>query len=140
MKTLLLTIFTFLSTITCARSQTLHLYGGMNNKEYLGCLNCNKFSTNSVWNQYGTYGSKFSTTSIWNSYGTYGSAYSIYSPWNKSGMKPPIVVDNGGNFYGYFTINSFSANRADFSLAMTIYEYHELIMNDVSKWYDKIFE
>jgi hypothetical protein len=55
-------------------------------------------------------------------------------------MKPPIVVDNGGNFYGYFTINSFSANRADFSLAMTIYEYHELIMNDVSQWYDKIFQ
>ena len=47
-------------------SQTLHLYGGKNNDEYLGCLNCDKFNSNSIWNAFGNYGSKFNSNSIWN--------------------------------------------------------------------------
>jgi len=121
-------------------SQTLHLYGGKNNDEYLGCLNCDKFNSNSIWNAFGNYGSKFNSNSIWNAYGTYGSKYNQSSPWNANSQTPPVVVDKEGNFYGYFTMNQFINNRAKFDLALTIYEYHEFIMDDVSKWYDKFFK
>jgi len=60
--------------------QTLHLYGGENNKQYLGCLNCNNYDSDSIWNEYGTYGSSYNSNSIWNEYGTYGNKYNSYSP------------------------------------------------------------
>lgn len=60
--------------------QTLHLYGGPNHDVYLGCLNCNNYDSNSIWNTYGNYGSVYNSNSIWNKYGTYGSEYNSYSP------------------------------------------------------------
>ena len=123
-----------------AYSQTLHMYGGKNHDVYLGCLNCDKFNPNSIWNAYGTYGSKYNPNSIWNAYGTYGSKYNSYSPWNAYSSDPPVVVDKEGDFYGYFTVNTHQVNRFESGLTLTIYKYYDLIMDDVSKWYDKIFE
>jgi hypothetical protein len=124
-----------------AISQTLHLYS-IENKEqtYLGCLNCNNYSSNSIWNTYGTYGSRYNSKSIWNKYGTYGSKYNANSPWNAYTSNPPIVVDNNGRFYGYFTINEYKSRRANFELALVLYKHYEEIMDDVSKWYSIIFE
>ena len=134
----LVLLFLFITSLTYC--QTLHLYGGSNHDIYLGCLNCSNFDTNSVWNEYGKYGSSYNTNSIWNEYGTYGSEYNSNSPWNSYASNPPVVVDKQGNFYGYFTINEYKSQRADFSLALTMYEYYDLIRDDVSKWYDKIFD
>ena len=120
--------------------QTLHLYGGSGHDVYLGCINCNNFDSDSIWNAYGTYGSSYNSNSIWNEYGTYGSSYNPYSPWNSYSTTPPVVVDKEGNFYGYFTVNEYKAKRADFGLALTIYKYHDLIKKDVGAWYDKIFD
>ena len=131
-------ILLFISSI--ASGQTLHLYGGSGHDVYLGCLNCNKYDSSSIWNEYGSYGSKYNSKSIWNNYGTYGSKYNTNSPWNSYGNYPPVVVDKEGNFYGYFTVNKYKAKRADFGLALTIYEYHDQIKEDISLWYDKIFD
>jgi len=133
----LLSLFTSLGLL----SQTqLHLYGGPDHKVYLGCVNCNKYDSNSIWNAYGSYGSKYNPNSIWNAYGTYGSKFNTLSPWNSHSTNPPVVVDKEGKFYGYFTLNQRMPKRADFKLALIIYEYHEFIKDDVSKWYDKIFQ
>ena len=120
-------------------AQTYHIYGGKSYDVYLGCLNCNPYDANSIWNAYGTYGSVYSSNSIWNAYGTYGSNYNSYSPWNAYSNDPPVIVDKQGNFYGYFTKNAFKSKRADFSLVHVLYEHHESIREDVSAWYDKIF-
>ena len=140
MKLKLVGIFIILIVGINASAQTLHLYGGDNHDVYLGCLNCNNMNTNSIWNQYGTYGNSYSLNSIWNQYGTYGNKYSLYCPWNGYGSNPPVVVDRQGNFYGYFTVNQYKSKRADFGLALTIYSYYNLIRSDVDKWYHKIFE
>jgi len=137
-KIILATILIVLSVFTSI-SQELHIYGGQSHDVYLGCLNCNKFNSNSIWYAYGTYGSKYNTNSIWNNYGTYGGKYGTYSPFNSSATYPPVIVDKQGNFYGYFTVNKYKSNRAEFDIVITIYEYYELIPDDVSKWYDKIF-
>lgn len=123
-----------------SHAQALHIYGGSNGGEYMGCLNCNSYDSNSIWNEYGTYGSSYNSESIWNEYGTYGSKYSSFSPWNTYSTDPPGIYDSEGGFYGYLTVNKYTYNRADFDLAELVCEFHELIRDDVSKWYDKIFE
>lgn len=140
MKRLLLLLAIGMIFISQSFSQTLHLYGGQTHDDYLGCLNCSSYDANSIWNEYGTYGSSFSSESIWNEYGTYGNEYSSYSPWNEYTSTPPVVVDNDGNFYGYFTVNEYKTKRADFELALVIYRYHDLIKDDVSDWHDRIFD
>jgi len=140
MQLKLIGIFIILILEINASAQTLHLYGGDNHDVYLGCLNCDSYNSNSIWNEYGTYGSSYNSKSIWNEYGTYGSEYNSNCPWNEYGSNPPVVVDKQGNFYGYFTVNEYKSKRADFGLTLTIYKYYDLIREDVDEWYDKIFE
>lgn len=123
MKNIILVALIFISATTTF-GQTLHLYVGQNHDEYLGYLNCDSYDKNSILNEYGTYGNE----------------YNSYSPCNEYSSNPPVVVDKDGNFYGYFTRNENKSKRAEFGLALTIYKYYDLIRDDVSKWYDKIFE
>jgi hypothetical protein len=123
-----------------AHCQTLLLYGGDDHDVYLGKLNGSDYDTESIWNPYGTYGNKYSSKSIWNEYGSYGSEYGSNSPFNPYALDPPVIVDEDGNFYGYFTINQYKSERADFELVSTIYKYYDMIRDDVSRWYDKIFD
>lgn len=83
----------------------LLLFGGPNSDEFIGCLNCYRSETFSVWNESGEYGNPESENSIWNRKGPYGSPTSPLSPWNPRSSKPPLVVDRVGNLYGYFTLN-----------------------------------
>ena len=134
------TVVVFLVSALSGYSQALHIYGGEDHDVYLGCLTCNKYDANSIWNEYGIYGSKYGSECIWNKYGIYGSDYSMYSPWNAYTSTPPVIVDKKGDFYGYFTVNEYKSKRAEFKLALTIYKYYDDIRDDVSTWYDKIFE
>lgn len=122
MKKLLLSLICFIASIVCY-AQTLYIYGGSDHDVFLGCLNSNKYDSKSIWNEYGTY----------------GSSYSAYSPWNNYASYPPVIIDEEGNFYGYLTVNQYKYNRADFSLAKYLYEYYDVIRDNVGKWYDKIF-
>lgn len=136
-RNLLLVIF--LLIISISYGQTLYLYGGTNHDVFLGCINCDDYSSSSIWNEYSEYGSNYSSTSIWNEYSDYGSEYSTYSPWNEYASYPPVIVDSRGNFYGYLTTNEYHAKRARSSLAL-LCKYYDLIREDVSVWYKKIFE
>ncbi|MDH7459827.1 hypothetical protein QEG73_01015 [Chitinophagaceae bacterium 26-R-25] len=138
MRILFILALSLFSSVSFSQN-ALQIYGGKNHDVYLGCLNCNNFNTNSIWNQYGTYGSKYSNKSIWNSYSDYGSQFSNLSPFNTYASYPPVIVDGNGTFYGYFTVNDYKSQRADFKLASIIYKYYDLIRDDVSSWYEKIF-
>jgi hypothetical protein len=61
-------------------------------KTFLGKLTTNIYDSESIYNEYGTYGSKYSANSIWNKYGTYGSEFSDESAFNDLATKPPIIV------------------------------------------------
>ncbi|WP_300687235.1 hypothetical protein [Chryseobacterium sp.] len=134
-------VFTIVSFLVCClfQAQTLHLYGGADQNQYLGCLNCDTFDKNSVWNKYSDYGNAFSSKSIWNSYGNYGSSYSTYSPWSSYASYPPAIVDQDGNFYGYLTLNTYKSERSELELAIILCKYHEDIKTDIDRWYDKLF-
>ncbi len=85
----------------------LMIFGGLGHKTYLGCLSCNEYATDSVFNKYGTHGSEYSNESIFNSYSEYGSAYSNYSACNAYATDPPVIVDEEGSFYGRLTTNHY---------------------------------
>ena len=139
MKRILFFILCCIFSVHYMFSQTLYIYGGEDHDVYLGKLNASKYDSESIWNEYGIYGSEYNTNSIWNEYGTYGSEYSSYSPFNSYASYPPVIVDAEGNFYGYFTANKYKSKRANFDLVNIICEYYELIREDVGKWYDKLF-
>jgi hypothetical protein len=101
-----------MSWLIPAHGQTaLLLFGRSDHKTFLGCLNCSKFDSGSVCNQFGSVGSQFNSDSIWNQFGNFGSKYSSDSPWNEYSSSGPVVVDKDGNFYGRFTANKYISDR-----------------------------
>lgn len=85
----------------------LLLFGGRDHKTYLGCL-CDAEELDSVTSQSGQYGPNgYRMESIWAQFGDYGSSYGAYSPCNRFADHPPVVVSKDGAFYGYLTIDRF---------------------------------
>ena len=95
----------------------LLIFGGSSHDEFLGCLNCSEYSSDSICNGYGTYGNEYSSSGMFNEYARFGNEYSSSSPWNEysSSNSVPVVVDREGNFFGYFTINESRSDGVDFS-------------------------
>ena len=103
----------------------LMLFGGTGHDEYLGCLDCSEYATDSICNEFGSHGSEFASDSIFNEFGTYGSEFSSKSPWNAftSSKDVPVLVDEDGGFYGYFTINQFRSDAVGFAADLyTLYD------------------
>lgn len=100
----------------------LHLYS-YDGKHYLGKLVTNKYDSDSIWNEYGDYGSKYGTYSIWNTYGDYGDKYSDTSAFNDYANKPPKIVDNNGYLLGYLTTNKYMTH------GYTIIEIRQFLIN-----------
>jgi len=91
----------------CSCTAKLMLFSGEGLRSYLGCLNCSQYASDSVFNQFGTHGSQYSAESVFNSYGQFGSRYSNESACNPYATDPPVIVDEGGNFYGRLTVNTY---------------------------------
>jgi hypothetical protein len=98
----------------------LMVFGGMDHRTYLGCLNCSQYATDSIFNEYGQHGSPYSTESIWNHYSDYGSAYSFYGACNAYATDPPVIVDGDGKFYGRLTLNTY---HAEFGVGANFYNW-----------------
>jgi len=139
MKTLIVTLIWIFFSFAVS-GQTILIFGGESHDVYLGCLNCDKFESSSIWNKHGSYGSKYNAECIWNKYGDFGGNYSSYSPFNRHASHPPVLVDPDGNFYGYFTADKYSLKRTRNQLALLIIENWELIVDDVGDAYEQIFE
>ncbi|MFA4907311.1 MAG: hypothetical protein WC602_03505 [archaeon] len=94
-----------------------NMYGGSaviadnSKKTYLGQID-DEFSSESIFNEYGTYGNKYASQSIWNEYGQYGGMYSSYSPFNNYSSIPPLIVKNG-QVIGRLTVNKYLTIAVD---------------------------
>ena len=75
---------------------------------YLGKIT-NSYDSDSIFNDYGSYGGQYSSTSIWNQYATFGGEYNTYSPFNKYTSTPPMMI-KGGKVIGYITANKSIAS------------------------------
>lgn len=93
------------------QTNKIMLFGGSGHKTYLGCLSCYGTSSESLFNEYGSFGSAYSSTSIFNNYSVFGSQYSMYSACNPYASDPPVVVDGNGIYYGRLTVNKYRSDR-----------------------------
>ncbi len=83
------------------------LWGGPNHSVFLGCFSCNQFASDSVFNQFGRYGSRYSSTSVSNHFSTYGSEFSSNSACNTFASNPPIILNTSSQRYTELTLNQF---------------------------------
>lgn len=110
MKSLALAVIIFLSAGTVSgQTQDILIMGGDSQDEFLGCLSCNEYDSNSVWSQYGRYGWQ-NKYGVWNRYGQHASQYGSYSACNQYGQNGPVLVDRSGNFYGRLSVNQYVAD------------------------------
>ncbi|WGK93821.1 MULTISPECIES: hypothetical protein [Flavobacterium] len=116
------------------------IYGGEDYSVYLGCINCDKFDKESIWDYTSPYGSPFSKNSITNKHGEYGGEYGKYSPFNKFSKYPPKLVDAKGNFYGYFTADRFFKDRRVTPGILFIINNWERVSDNPISTYIELFE
>mgnify|MGYP006083188073 CR=1 FL=1 len=108
---LVATTVLLISVLASAQSNKIMLFGGKNNKTFLGCLTCSNFDGSSVHNTFSDFGSNdFSSSSIWNNYSDYGSMYGAYSACSTNATNPPVLVDDNGTFYAYLSLNPSKQN------------------------------
>ena len=74
--------------------------------EDLGNLSDNEFDPNSIANPFGA-GSPFSSNSITNEFGIYGSPYSNQSATNPYATDFPRLYDKGGHYRGELSTNQY---------------------------------
>jgi hypothetical protein len=119
MKKYFLLVFVAITASVSAFAETYKIYGYQSNRYsvFLGTIEIrgnqvyeDKYSSDSVFNEYGNYGSKYSSTSIWNSYSNWGSEYSSTSATNSYASNPPAIVDSRNNIVGYLTANKYFSN------------------------------
>jgi len=120
-----------------AQNTALLLFGGDDHKTFLGCLNCGRYDSSSVWNPYGQFGSPYNSESIWNRYGTWGSPYNPASPWNKYSLSAPVVVDNDGNFYGYFSANPYINKRTKITWLVWLLDNYDWVIENLDSVREK---
>lgn len=125
-------------SMSSAFAQALLLFDDQTGREFVGCLNCNRYDAVAVCNKYGEYGSKYQSGSIWNKYGTFGSKYQSESPWNKYGTGLRIV-DNDGNFYGNFSVG-YAGRASGIPLVRAIAEAYESLDGDLDALRDAVCE
>ena len=90
-------------TSTCGGQQLVYASDGT----YLGCITCSTYSSDSIFNTYGSYGSAYSFTSVNNQYSPYGSPYSATSACNSYTVSPPSIFDEAGCYYGRLSVNQY---------------------------------
>ena len=80
-----------------------------------------KFKANSIFNQFGRYGSKFETKSIWNQFGRYGSKFEQYSAFCDFSFSPPMIVKNN-TVIGRVTTNEAVTGAINPNLLKALFE------------------
>ena len=78
---------------------------------FLGTIE-SQFSSKSIFNNVGQYGSNVSSRSIWNDVGRYGSEVSSYSARNSVTSKPPVII-KGNKVIGFLTVNKIIRDGID---------------------------
>lgn len=62
------------------------------------------YDSQSIFNEFGTYGNEFSSKSIWNEFSTFGNEFNTNSPFNEFSSKPPMLIKNQ-KILGYLSAN-----------------------------------
>lgn len=99
-------ILAAITTTASAQSQEIIIMGGRSQDRFLGCLTCDEYAPNSVWNRHGQHGwqNQYGT---WSRYGEHAGPYGANSACNPYGSNAPALVDRQGSYYGRLTVNEY---------------------------------
>ncbi|WP_413670818.1 hypothetical protein ACEN9X_13265 [Mucilaginibacter sp. Mucisp86] len=139
MKKLIAILCLTVATAGVAKAQA-KIYGGKHYDQFLGCMECDSQTPNSIWSPFSDYGSSHNPKSIWNERGLYGSVKSNYSPYNPKAKYPPRVVDKNGKCLGYLTVNKDNPKRFGGSVADLICFSRDTVLRDGVDTYGQQFE
>ncbi len=106
MKKILAVVLAMSATQVQSQSKDLLLFGGDGHKDFLGCLTCSEYASNSIWNEFSQYGWK-NSFGKWNRFGSFAGAYGSRSACNEYASDPPVIVDRQGNFYGLLSMSEY---------------------------------
>jgi len=113
-KLILLSLILTLSSLALAQNLCQYVAGAKvisDDGKFLGTIE-SKYSGDSIFNEYGSYGSKYSGDSIWNEYGSYGGKYSSSSPFNDYTSSAPMLIKNN-QVIARLTTNKFLQNAVN---------------------------
>ena len=79
------------------------IIGQDSNKTFLGKVT-SSYDSQSIFNEFGTYGNEFSSKSIWNEFSTFGNEFNSNSPFNEFSSSPPMLIKNR-KILGYLSAN-----------------------------------
>ncbi len=88
---------------------------------FLGTVT-DEFGANSIFNEFGSYGSEFASKSIWNDFGKYGGQFSTHSPFNAFSSRPPILL-KGEKVIGRLTVNRSVLGAVEPNWLKSFYAY-----------------
>ena len=132
-------LFALITLISHNSKEQFKIYGGKKHDQFLGCMTCDTEDLNSIWSPYSDYGSMHNANSIWNPDGKYGSKTSNYSPFNEKAKYPPIILDEKGKSYGYFTVNRKFPKRVSNIMTEYICKWRDEIVEDIPGSYKTVF-
>ncbi len=90
--------------LDCSDVVGLSIFGYRDERyEFIGSI-VNPSDSNSIANDLGA-GNKFSSSSIFNEFGRYGRFGGEYSAFNESAGEPPIMINRNNMLVGYLTLN-----------------------------------
>jgi hypothetical protein len=89
----------------CAVLDGAIIIGQDSQNTYLGRIS-SPYDSESIFNEYGTYGNEYSSSSIWNEYSTFGNEYNSHSPFNEYSSSPPMIIKDR-RVIGYLTSNEY---------------------------------
>jgi len=126
-KTLLIFVLLLCSLISLFAVSLSELRIIATDGTFLGTLNENEYDSNSIYNQYGKYGSQYEKACIFNKYSNYGSDYSDKNPFNQYANKAPGLYDRYNNFYGTLSINRYAqgVTKQTYQLALKLKVYRD---------------
>jgi hypothetical protein len=78
----------------------LMIYAGPLYRDFIGCLNCDQYDVNSVWDGYSPYGWD-NVYSDYSHFYIYREPHGPYSACDAYAAHPPRIIDNQNRFYGY---------------------------------------
>ena len=124
MRALFITLF-----FTCLSAQANQLCSAVDgavviaqdgSNTFLGKI-INSYDSDSIFNEYGTYGNEYSGSSIWNEFSTFGNEFNIHSPFNEFSSSPPMIIKNR-QIIGYLSSNKSMANAVSPKLLKAVCE------------------
>ena len=93
------------------------IFGGRGHTEYLGCLNCEAWESDSILNESGRFGhcptvfdDNLFCRGVFKEFGESG-PFKNFSACSEYASDPPVIVDQNGRYYGRFSVGGVWAHR-----------------------------